>query len=54
MATGLIGALKCIAKERQVYVIFVQADRSDIAAIALYESLGTKEDVHHFDIIVND
>ena len=54
VATGLIGALKCIAKERQVYVIFVQADRSDIAAIALYESLGTKEDVHHFDIIVND
>jgi len=33
-------------------VIFVQADRGDAAAIALYESLGTREDVHHFDITV--
>jgi aminoglycoside 3-N-acetyltransferase I len=33
-------------------VIFVQADPGDAPAIALYESLGTREDVHHFDIPV--
>jgi len=54
VATGLIGALKSIARKRRVYVIYVQADRNDTPAITLYESLGTKEDVHHFDIIVND
>jgi aminoglycoside 3-N-acetyltransferase I len=31
-------------------VIFVQADIGDDPAIKLYESLGTREDVHHFDI----
>ena len=53
VATGLIGALKNIAKERRVYVIYVQADRGDAPAIKLYESLGTKEDVYHFDIVVS-
>ena len=32
--------------------MFVQADRTDPPAIRLYESLGTREDVHHFDISV--
>jgi aminoglycoside 3-N-acetyltransferase I len=54
VATGLIHALKGIAKERHVYVIYVQADRGDIPAIALYASLGIREDVYHFDIVVND
>jgi aminoglycoside 3-N-acetyltransferase I len=54
VATGLIGALKSIAKNRRAYVIYVQADKVDIPAIKLYESLGTKEDVYHFDILVND
>jgi len=53
IASGLITALKSIAKERRAYVIYVQADRGDTPAIKLYESLGTKEDVHHFDIAVN-
>src|SRR5262245_3390246 len=52
IATGLIGALKDIAAERNAYVIFVQADLDDGPAIALYESLGTKETAHHFDIDV--
>jgi aminoglycoside 3-N-acetyltransferase I len=30
----------------------VQADPVDPPAIALYSSLGTREDVHHFDIPV--
>jgi aminoglycoside 3-N-acetyltransferase I len=32
--------------------MYVQADRGDQPAIRLYESLGTREDVHHFDIPV--
>src|SRR5215472_9989354 len=43
VATGMIGELRRIASQRNVYVIFVQADPGDDPAIALYESLGTKE-----------
>ena len=50
IATGLINELKVIAKEKGAYVIFVQADYGDDPAIKLYESLGTKEEVLHFDI----
>ena len=52
VATKLIGELRKIASERNVYVIFVQADTDDGPAIALYESLGTKETAYHFDIEV--
>jgi aminoglycoside 3-N-acetyltransferase I len=52
VATRLIQALRRLATERNVYVVFVQADMEDLPAIALYESLGTKETVHHFDIKV--
>jgi aminoglycoside 3-N-acetyltransferase I len=52
VATGLIRALQKIAGDRGAYVIFVQADPGDEPAIRLYESLGTREDVHHFDIPV--
>ena len=51
IATGSINALRDIAREMGSYVIFVQADTDDDPAIKLYESLGTREDVHHFDII---
>jgi len=51
IATGLINKLREIARERGAYVIFVQADVGDDPAIKLYESLGTREDVHHFDIL---
>jgi aminoglycoside 3-N-acetyltransferase I len=54
VATGMIRTLKRIARERRAYVIYVQADQGDTPAIRLYESLGTREDVHHFDIVVND
>ena len=50
MATALIEHLKRIAKSLGAYVIFVQADRGDDAAIALYSKLGRREDVLHFDI----
>jgi aminoglycoside 3-N-acetyltransferase I len=52
LATALIEALRTIARERGAYVIFVQADPPDAAAIALYTKLGIREDVLHFDIDV--
>jgi aminoglycoside 3-N-acetyltransferase I len=52
VATALIRELQRVAAGRGAYVIFVQADPGDDPAIALYESLGTREDVHHFDIPV--
>jgi aminoglycoside 3-N-acetyltransferase I len=50
VATGLIDALRRIAVERAAYVIFVQADPPDVPAVALYDKLGTRETVYHFDI----
>jgi ribosomal protein S18 acetylase RimI-like enzyme len=50
IATALITELKRIAVERGAYVIYVQADYGDDAAIALYTKLGTRQDVMHFDI----
>lgn len=54
IATALIEKLKDIARERGAYVIFVQADTGvdDAPAIALYEKLGQREEVLHFDIEV--
>lgn len=51
IATGLINKLREIAHEKRAYVIYVQADHGDDPAIKLYESLGTREDVLHFDIV---
>ncbi len=50
VATRLIGELRKLAAARGIYVIFVQADRGDEAAIVLYTKLGVREDVLHFDI----
>ena len=52
IATGLIEALKPVARAAGAHVIFVQADREDDPAIALYTRLGRREDVLHFDIPV--
>ena len=52
IATALIRELQKIAAARGAYVIFIQADRVDEAAIALYSKLGVREDVLHFDIAV--
>ena len=52
IATALINALREIATARGAYVVFVQADLEDDAAIALYTKLGVREDVLHFDIAV--
>lgn len=50
VATALIGHLKRESLALGAYVIFVQADHGDDAAIALYTGLGVREDVLHFDI----
>jgi aminoglycoside 3-N-acetyltransferase I len=52
IATAMIRALQAIAAERGAHVIFVQADLGDDPAIALYASLGIREEVLHFDIPV--
>ena len=52
IATALISQLQAIAAERGAWVIYVQADYADPPAIALYEKLGTREEVLHFDIEV--
>ncbi len=53
IATRIIKELQHIGKEIGAYVIFVQADYGDEPAIKLYESLGLREEVLHFDISVN-
>ncbi len=50
IATQLIEHLCGIASDHGAWVIFVQADYGDDPAIALYEKLGTREEVLHFDI----
>jgi aminoglycoside 3-N-acetyltransferase I len=54
VATALIRALQPIARDRDAWVIFVQADLDDPPAIALYTKLGRREEVLHFDIAVDD
>ncbi len=53
IATALIGHLREIARRRGAWVVYVQADYGDEPAIALYEKLGIREDVMHFDISVD-
>lgn len=50
IAAAMIAALKKVARAKGAYVIYVQADHGDDAAIALYTKLGVREDVLHFDI----
>jgi aminoglycoside 3-N-acetyltransferase I len=50
IATAMIAALQREAAARGAWVIYVQADHGDAPAIALYEKLGAREDVLHFDI----
>ena len=52
IATALTGRLREIAAQRGAWVIYVQADYGDDPAIALYEKLGVREEVMHFDIVV--
>ena len=50
VATALIEHLREIGASRGAWVIYVQADYGDESAIALYQKLGSREEVLHFDI----
>ncbi|MGF1562850.1 MAG: GNAT family N-acetyltransferase [Geminicoccaceae bacterium] len=50
VATELIEALKPIARDCAAHVLFVQADGDDGPAIALYDTVGVRARVLHFDI----
>jgi aminoglycoside 3-N-acetyltransferase I len=52
IATALIQRLREIAAERGAWVVYVQADYGDEPAIALYDKLGSREEVLHFDFEV--
>lgn len=52
IATRLIDHLRAIALRRGAWVVFVQADHGDEPAIALYQKLGAREEVLHFDLPV--
>ena len=53
IATALIEHLRQIAARHRAWILFVQADYGDDPAIALYEGLGRREEVLHFDIAVD-
>ena len=50
IATALLECLRALGAERDAWVLFVQADRDDAPAAALYEKLGRREEVLHFDV----
>jgi aminoglycoside 3-N-acetyltransferase I len=50
IATALIRHLQALARAAGAWVVYVQADHGDDAAIALYSKLGVREDVLHFDL----
>jgi len=50
IATALLERLRALAGDRYAWVVYVQADYGDEAAIALYSRLGIREDVMHFDL----
>jgi aminoglycoside 3-N-acetyltransferase I len=52
IATALIEHLRDIAAQRGAWVVYVQADHGDEPATALYDKLGIREEVLHFDIKV--
>ena len=50
VATALIEEVRRIARDVGAWVVMVQADPPDEPAVALYDKLGTREEVLHFDI----
>ena len=52
IATALIEQVRQIAAQRGAWVVYIQADRDDLPAVALYSKLGRREEILHFDIVV--
>lgn len=51
VATGLLNAVRAVAVARGAWAVYVQADRADAPAVALYSKFGRAEDVLHFDLL---
>ena len=54
VATALINKVRAVGKARGAWVVFVQADWDDTPPVELYSKLGVREDIHHFDIPVDE
>lgn len=54
VATHLLELLLTEAKSIDASAVFIQADQEDAPAVALYESMGEREEVYHFDIYVKN
>jgi aminoglycoside 3-N-acetyltransferase I len=52
IATALIRELQRMAPGYGAHVLMIQADAADEPAVAVYDRLGTREEVLHFDIPV--
>ncbi len=52
IATALIEEIKQVAANRGAYLVVIAADAGDEPAIALYDKLGVREEVLHFDIAI--
>jgi aminoglycoside 3-N-acetyltransferase I len=50
-ATGLLDAVRAVAVARGAWAVYVQADRADAPAVALYSKFGRAENVLHFDLL---
>ena len=53
IASGLIASLQAIGRARGAWVVFVQGDYGDDPALALYDKLGKREEVLHFDLPID-
>lgn len=54
VATHLIHFLNGEAAKLGAWAVFVQADRDDAPAVQLYDSIGVREEVYHFDLMKDE
>ncbi|MCC5895192.1 MAG: GNAT family N-acetyltransferase [Alkalibacterium sp.] len=54
IATNLIYFLKQEALKSGAWIAFIQADPVDSPAVNLYDTLGKREEVYHFDLLLDD
>lgn len=54
IATNLLIFLMKEAGNLDASAVFIQADKEDAPAVALYESMGAREEVYHFDIYLKN
>ncbi|MDZ5782343.1 GNAT family N-acetyltransferase [Marinococcus luteus] len=54
IATNLLIFFMKEAENLNASAVFIQADKEDAPAVALYESMGAREEVYHFDIYLKN